>query len=255
MSGRFSGRNVLVTGASDGMGLAIARKFATEGARVLAVARSPEKLSQLCEGYPDIVSFPMDLANSDAAVQIIDKTIEMLGGLDVLVNCAGVFDMVPVAEITREHLERQMAVNFYAPAMLCVLAVPLLRRSGSGRIVNISTIAAHYVDAGMGGYIASKSALEGFTKSLALELGPDGVTANLICPGMVRTGMTEEMLQDPAVVKHFTSRVPAGRIGTPQEIAEAVAYLATVEAGFCTGTVMRLDGGYSLGIHASDWAG
>jgi NAD(P)-dependent dehydrogenase (short-subunit alcohol dehydrogenase family) len=254
MNTRFTKQKVLVTGASDGMGRAVSRLFGREGARVLAVGRSPEKLADTSNGFSDIIPFSQDLADDNAARLIVEKAAELLGGIDILVNCAGVFDMVPLADVTIEHLQSQLAVNFYAPAMLSVLAIPYLQKSEAGRIINISTIAAHYVDTGMGGYVASKSALEGFTKCLALELGPYGVTANLICPGMIRTGMTEGFLQDPAVVEHFTSRVPAGRVGSPQEIAEAVAYLASADAGFCTGTIMRMDGGYSLGAQNSNWA-
>lgn len=254
MPERFAGRRAVVTGASDGMGRAVARLFAAEGARVLAVGRDPAKLAAVAEGNAGVIPCAQDLAEPDAPARIVDEAVRALGGIDILVNCAALFTMAPVPEVTAAHLDEMMAVNFRAPAMLCVLAVPYLRESPAGRIVNISSIATRYADAAMGGYAASKCALEGFTMNLALELGPLGITANLVSPGMTRTGMTEGLLQDPKVLGYFTGRVPAGRVGSAEEVAEAVAYLAGGQAGFATGTTIRLDGGYTVGAHGSGWS-
>ena len=106
----------------------------------------------------------------------------------------------------------------------------------------------------MAGYVASKQALCSSARTLALELGPQGITANVIEPGMVRTGMTSGLLEDPAISTFFTSLIPVGRVGGAEEVAEAVAYLADLKSGYCNGATIRLDGGYTVSAHASDWA-
>jgi NAD(P)-dependent dehydrogenase (short-subunit alcohol dehydrogenase family) len=251
----LKGRKALVTGASSGMGRAIAAHLSADGAQVLAVGRNGEKLAEAASGNSGIIPFVQDLAEEGAAEFILAQVGPVLGGLDILVNCAGAFELAPVTEVTEAHLNRLMIVNFIAPAMLCVGAVDTLRHSQAGRIINIGSLATHYTDRGMAGYNASKQALVGFTMNLALELGPLGITANLISPGMTRTGMTEELLADPEIHSFFAGRSPVGRIGTCEDIAHAVAYFASDGAGYANGTVIRLDGGYAIGAHSSDWSG
>ena len=249
----WHGRKALVTGASDGMGRAVALRFAAQGAEVLAVGRSLEKLATLSAEDTRIHAFAQDLFDAYAVDNILAEVQARLGALDILVNCAGAFEMAGVAQVDEALLHRMMSVNCIAPAMLCVRAIPLLEKSGHGRIINVGSLATHYTDHGLGAYNASKQALVGFTMNLALELGQKGITANILSPGMTRTGMTKSLLEDSGVEAFFASRTPVGRVGMPNDVAHAAAYLASPEAGFINGVVMKLDGGYTAGAYSSDW--
>lgn len=248
-AGRLADRAAIVTGASSGMGRAIAALFADEGARVLAVSRDAAALDAAHDGRDEITTFAADVAAPDAADRIVAAAQDSLGGIDILVNAAGLFEMVPVERIDRDHWDRTFATNVTGPADLCLKAIPALKRSGAGRIVTIGSVSVRLTQAGMGAYNASKHALTGFTLSLAVELGPHGITANVVQPGTILTGMTRPIVQDPAILAYFEGKTAMRRLGEVDEIAHAVLYLADPHAGYTTGQVIHVDGGYSVGVN------
>lgn len=248
-AGRLAGRAAIVTGASSGMGQAIAALFADEGARVLAVSRDAAALADAHRGRAGITPFAADVAAPDAAGEIVDAATGAFGGIDILINAAGLFEMVPVERIDRDHWARTFATNVTGPVQLCLKAIPALKRSTAGRIINIGSVCVRLTQAGMGAYNASKHALTGFTLNLAVELGPHGITANIVQPGTILTGMTRPIVQDPAILAYFESKTAMRRIGQADEIAHAALYLADPHAGYTTGQIIHVDGGYSVGVN------
>ena len=247
-AGRLAGRVAIVTGASSGMGQAIATLFAAEGAKVLAVARGSAAIEAAHGGNVAITPFAADVAAPHAADRIV-AAAQALGGIDILVNAAALFEMAPVEQIDRDHWDRTFATNVTGPATLCLKAIPALKRSGSGRIINIGSICVRLTNPGMAAYNASKHALTGLTMNLAIELGRYGITANIIQPGTILTGMTRPLVEDTALLRYFEGKTSAGRLGEAAEIAHAALYLADPHAGYTTGQSIGVDGGYSVGVN------
>lgn len=248
-AGRLAGRVAIVTGASSGMGQAIATLFAAEGARVLAVSRSAAALDAAHAGTDAIRSFAADIVEAGAAERIVEAAGTAFGQLDILVNAAGLFEMATLDAVDRDHWDRTFATNVTGPVELCLKAIPALKRSGAGRIINIGSIATRLTQAGMSAYGASKHALTGFTYSLAVELGRFGITANIIQPGTILTGMTRPIVEDVAILRYFESKTAAGRLGEADEVAHAALYLADPHSGYTTGQSIGVDGGYSVGVN------
>ncbi|ATE65851.1 SDR family NAD(P)-dependent oxidoreductase [Rhizorhabdus dicambivorans] len=245
-AGRLAGRAAIVTGASSGMGRAITALFAAEGARVLAVSRGGG-----ADGHPAITPFAADIAAPDAAGRIVAAARDAFGGIDILVNAAGLFEMAPVEQIDRGHWDRTFATNVTGPVELCLKAIPSLKASGAGRIINIGSVCVRLTNPGFAAYNASKHALTGFTLNLAIELGRHGITANMIQPGTILTPMTQPFVEDPAMLRYFEGKTAVRRLGEAGEIARAALYLADPQAGYTTGQTIQVDGGYSVGINDS----
>lgn len=244
--GRFHGKVAVVTGAGDGMGAAITRRFLEEGACVLAADIAAQKL-KVTHGdeTPKLRLVAQDVTEADAAERLIGAAAEAFGGLDILVNAAGVVHFEPVDSLSRESWQHTFAVNADATFKLCQRAIPALRARGGGRIVNFASIAAVRAGVGLASYVASKHAVAGLTKSLAVELGADGITANYIMPGFILTGMTRPLVEAAqGVTTNFVNMGVVGRMGQPDDVASAVLFIASDEASFITGHGLAVDGGY-----------
>lgn len=245
MSGRLEGRVAIVTGAADGMGRAIAGTFLREGASVLAVDLAGDKLAASHSTHERLGLLTIDVTDDDAPARVIGGAVHAFGSLDILVNNAGVVEYEPVETMSDANWQRTIAVSLTAAFTLSRAAIPHLRKSGSGRIVNLASINAFRSAPGLAAYAAAKHGVAGLTKTLAVELGPDRITANYICPGAILTGMTRPIMDsDPTMKALFESFGVLGRIGQPEDIANAALFLASDEASFITGHGLVVDGGF-----------
>jgi NAD(P)-dependent dehydrogenase (short-subunit alcohol dehydrogenase family) len=242
-SGRLPSKIAIVTGAADGIGRAIATRFVAEGAAVLAVDLSIEKLQAgLGAETTQLRLLAQDVTAPQAAKLIVATALAVFGGLDILVNNAGVVQFEPTEVMSDDTWRRTIDVNLRASFELCRAAIPLLRQRGGGRIVNLSSINAFRTTTGLAAYASAKAGIVGLTQTLAIELGPDQITANYVVPGVIATGMTKPLLEaNPEALANFS---PLGRVGRPEDIANAVLFLASDEASFVSGHGLVVDGGF-----------
>ena len=244
MSRPLQDKVALVTGASRGIGAAIARRLAQDGAKVVvnyaqSKAAAEAVVQSIRAAGGEAALAPGDVAAPDGPERIVDAARKAFGRLDILVNNAGVLDAAPLADATPEHYERTFAVNVFGLVQVTRAAAPHLP-DGSGRIVNTSSIGARGAFAGLSAYVASKAAVDAITRSLAVELGPRGVTVNAVAPGTTETDM---LIRDPDFLQQATSKTPLGRIGRPEDIAATVAFLTSPDAAWITGQVIDASGG------------
>ena len=241
----LSGKTALVTGATGGIGGAIAKAFHAQGATVAISGRQVEKLEALkAELGERCIVTPCDLANKEQVGKLIDEAVKALGGrLDILVNNAGLTKDNLFMVMKDEQWDDVIAVNLTSTFMLMRAATRHMLRSktGYGRIVNISSVSGVLGNPGQGNYAASKAGMIGMTKSLAREVAPRGITANCIAPGFIKTAMTDVL--NEAQTKTIMGAIPAQAFGEPSDVAAAAVYLASVEARYVTGQTLHVNGG------------
>ena len=243
MAGMLSGKTALVTGAARGLGFAIAKELAAEGATVWLNGRNGSVLDQACEQVTgDARPLAFDITDDTASADALAK-IEAEGGLDILVNNAGQRDRRIIGQLTREDMRALLDVNLVAPFDLARRAGTAMCQRSYGRIINITSIASE-IARGDATYTASKGGLAALTRALAAEFGPHGVTVNSVSPGFFATETNDTMVDDPEIAAHLKRRTSLGRWGQPQEIAGAVAFLASDKASYITGETITVDGGY-----------
>lgn len=244
--GRLAGRHALITGASSGIGAATARRFVEEGAKVALLARSVDKLNALAEELGSAATVcAADVGNRAEVEAAISSAGEGMGGLDVVVNAAGVAQPALLGDTTDESWDEMIRINLTGVFYVCRAAEPLLRKGENPTIVNLGSELS-FVGLGMcASYCAAKFGVLGLTKALAAELAPD-ITVNAVCPGPVDTPMLAgelALFPDPDKAMDDTiERVPLRRLAQPEEVAAAIAYLVA-DAKFATGSSLVLDGG------------
>ncbi len=243
--GRLAGRRALITGAGSGIGAAAADLFAREGARVLAVDRSGSAGLSARDG---VLPLDQDVTADDAPERLASAARSQLGGLDILVNNAGIAESILAETMEDADWDRVVGVNLRAPFRLCRALIPLLRASPAGRIINTASVMAEGTDYGLGAYCASKAGVAGFTRTLALELGKFGITANYVLPGAIRTGMTHETFQHDEIAGIWAKKAALRRLGEPEDVARVMLFLASDDAGFVTGHGLNADGGLMLRV-------
>jgi len=238
--GTLDGRSVVVTGASSGIGEAVARRLVAEGALVTIGSRSEPVVA-------GATWVPTDVADPSAADALIDAAVDANGGLDVLVNNAGVQVVKTLADTTDGEFDHVMDVNVRGVFNCCRAAIRWMSDNGGGSIINVGSVAADAADHSMAVYNASKGAVHSLTRSIAIDHGRDGVRCNAICPGWIATAMAEvafEQSDDPTAARAgAVDRHPVGRLGSPEDVANLAAWLASDEATFVSGSLFTIDGG------------
>jgi NAD(P)-dependent dehydrogenase (short-subunit alcohol dehydrogenase family) len=243
---RLDGRVALVTGASRGIGLAVARELAASGARVMLSSRKPDALEAASTGIDGETAWhAANAGDPEQAAGAVDATIERFGGLDVLVNNAATNPyMGPTIDIDLPRLDKTVAVNWRGPLVWTNLAWHRAMRAGGGAVLNVASVGGLSVEPSIGAYNATKAALLHLTRTLAAELAP-GVRVNAIAPGLVKTDMARALWEPNE--ERLAHLMPLGRLGEPEDIARAATFLCSDAASWITGSTLVVDGGALLG--------
>jgi meso-butanediol dehydrogenase/(S,S)-butanediol dehydrogenase/diacetyl reductase len=243
---RFTDKVVIVTGAGSGMGAATVKRFAREGARVVLVGRTADKLEAVAAGLQpgQKLVYPADVSDWEQVQALIAKTVEYFGQLDVLVNNAGIAPSGKVTEASIDDWHKVFAIDVDGVFYGCRAAMPHLIKS-RGCIVNVSSVSGLGGDWNMSFYNAAKGAISNFTRALALDHGADGVRVNAVNPSLTRSELTDDMFGDEKLMAKFAERIPLGRAAEPEEVADVIAFLASHDARFITGVNLPVDGGLS----------
>jgi 3-oxoacyl-[acyl-carrier protein] reductase len=246
---KLEGRVALVTGASQGIGLACALHLARNGANVAVAARNQPKLEELAaritaEGGK-AAAFPMDVAEEDQVKSAIKSVLAHFGKIDILVNNAGITRDQLVMRMKRGDWDAVLNTNLTS-AYLCIQQViPSMLKQRWGRIINITSVFGQMGQAGQANYAASKAGLIGLTMAIAREVASRNITSNAIAPGFIETNMTAALSEE--FKQNAVKQIPLGRVGTPDDVANAVAFLASEEASYITGHVLNVNGGMLMG--------
>jgi NAD(P)-dependent dehydrogenase (short-subunit alcohol dehydrogenase family) len=249
MPGTLTGKVALVTGGASGIGRATALTFAREGAKLVIADINEEGGQQtvhmIAENGGEAIFVQVDVPNATEVEAMINKTVETYGRLDCAHNNAGIAGggRVLTAEYAEETWHQVIAVNLTGVWLCMKYEIPQMLSQGSGAIVNTASVAGLIGGRGLAAYVASKHGVVGLTKTAALEYATQGIRVNCVCPGVIHTPMTARGLSDPELRTRIIASEPIGRVGTPEEIAEAVVWLCSDAASFVTGHTMTVDGG------------
>lgn len=245
----LEGARVLVLGAG-GIGAQCVLGFLDAGAQVMAVDLDRALLADLAQGYPHdgsaLHQVSTDLTEPGAGAAVVDRALQAMGGLDVLVHAIGINDRRPVLEFTEDEWERVVRTNLSSAFGVAQAAGRHMVQTGAGRIVFLSSVSGLLAHRKHGPYAASKGGLNQMMRVMAAEWAAHGVTVNAVAPGYVETPLTAGYLAQPGVREELVRLVPAGRLGTPAEVVEPVLFLSSPRAAFITGHVMYIDGGRTL---------
>jgi NAD(P)-dependent dehydrogenase (short-subunit alcohol dehydrogenase family) len=248
---RLDGRTALVTGGTKGLGRAMASALAEVGANVVVCSRNGDEAATVAaeiagEHGGKTAGYEADVTHRDSVTILVAKCAETFGGIDILINNAGINVRKPTAQLTEEDWDSVMDISVKGSFLCSQAAMPGMMERGWGRIVMMGSIMSFVSIPGRAAYAASKTALLGLTRTLALEGAARGVTVNCICPGPFDTPMNRPLLEDPVAFQAFLSKIPVGRWGDPVELGGAVVYLCSPAAAFMTGTSLVIDGGWTI---------
>lgn len=240
----------IVTGGASGLGYAIAEKFVKSNIKTIIIGRNEQKLQEAKEAFGDLCSYvAFDLNDLSQIPNLVGQIVAKHGQVDILVNNAGINMKKPFTEVSDEEFQQILLTNVTAVFALSREVVKTILPRQSGSIINISSMASKYGLPKVIAYTASKSAIEGMTRAMAVELSPQGIRVNCVAPGFIATDMSAKALNnDPERKNKVLSRTPMGKLGEPADVAEAVYYYATDAAKYVTGTVIPVDGGNSIGF-------
>ncbi|MBL6603059.1 MAG: 3-oxoacyl-[acyl-carrier-protein] reductase [Alphaproteobacteria bacterium] len=245
----LTSKTALVTGASGGIGSAIASALAARGSNLVLTGTREQVLQEVAASLnlksdQKVEVITANLSEAEAATQLIANTEAAIGPVDILVNNAGLTRDGLLMRMKDEDWQTVMDVNLTAVMRLSKAVLRSMMKSRWGRIIQISSVVGYTGNPGQTNYAASKAGMTGFTKSLAIEVASRGITANVIAPGFIQTAMTEVLTDE--VKDELLKRVPIGSMGTPEDIAAAVVYLASPEAGYLTGATLHINGGMAM---------
>lgn len=240
----------IVTGGGSGLGLAIARKLTENNIHTILVGRDKARLEAAVASLgTNAEAIPFDLTNLSRIPELVQQIVHQHGTIDILVNNAGINQKKSALEVSDAEFQNILQTNLNSVFALTREVAKGMTSNGSGSIVNISSMASQYGIPAVVSYTASKSAIEGITKSLAVEFSPFGVRVNCVAPGFIETEMSARALNgDPERKRKVLSRTPMGKLGQPEDVAKAVYFLASDEANFITGSILRVDGGNAIGF-------
>ena len=243
---RLKDKTAIITGGGSGIGLSTARAFCKEGAKVILFGRQKEKLISAANELGDSAFIVQgDMTNNDDLDQLINNTLNNFKGIDILVNSAGLFNGAPLHEISDSQWDGIMDINIRSVFQLTRRVLPTMIAQKNGSIVHISSIAGLIALSGVAAYNVSKGALNQFSRSIAIEYGSYGIRSNSICPGLIETDMTADLMKDATLMQEWSKEYPIGRFGKPEDVASACLFLASDESSFITGTLLPVDGGFT----------
>jgi len=244
--GRLYGKVAVITGASSGQGAVEAKLFAKEGARVVITGRREEPLHQLLEEIKeeggDAISIKHDITSEAGWKKVVQKTVEVYGALNILVNNAGIFMAGNAEETTLEDWNKVMETNATGAFLGVKYVIPEMKKAGGGSIINISSVSG-IIGFGAAAYNSSKGAIRTLTKNVAADYAKENIRVNSIHPGVIDTPMTEKMLNDPETRANLEAMTPLPHLGKPEDVAYGALYLASEESSFVTGAELVIDGG------------
>ena len=243
---RLKDKTAIITGRGTGIGLATARAFCQEGAKVILFGRRKEKLEKAVEklgGSAIIVQG--DMTNNNDLDKLINETLHNFKKIDILVNNAGLFNGSPLHEISDSQWDEIMDINIRSVFQLTRRVLPVMLSQKYGSIIHISSILGLIAVPQVAAYNVSKGALNQFSRSIAVEYGSSGIRSNSICPGLIATDMTADLMKDADLMKEWSKEYPIGRFGKPEDVANACLYLASDESSFVTGITLPVDGGFT----------
>lgn len=247
---QLDGKVALITGASKGIGEAIARGLAEFGAKVVVSSRKQEAVDAVAEAFRgdglEAIGIAANMGNIEQAHALVDKTVAAYGGLDIIINNAAANPVFgPIQQTEERAFDKIIDVNLKGPFELCKKAYPVLKERGGGSIINISSIGGLTPESGIGIYSVSKAGINNLTKAMAQDWGADNIRVNAICPGLIKTKFSEALWNNEAILKRFLQHIPLKRAGTADDIAGLAVYLASDAAAYCTGGIYMIDGGYA----------
>ena len=243
---RLKDKTAIITGGGTGIGLATARAFYQEGAKIILFGRRKEKLEKAIEklgGSAIIVQG--DMTNNNDLDQLINETLHNFQKIDILVNNAGLFNGSPLHQISDSQWDEIMDINIRSVFQLTRRVLPAMLSQKYGNIIHISSILGLIAVPQVAAYNVSKGALNQFSRSIAVEYGSSGIRSNSICPGLIATDMTADLMKDADLMKEWSKEYPIGRFGKPEDVANACLYLASDESSFVTGITLPVDGGFT----------
>jgi len=246
--GPLKGRVGIITGGGSGIGRGIAIRMAHAGADVVLAGRRPEPLQQVCDQIAALggkaLAVPTDISQKTDVEKLIESAIDSFGKIDILVNCAGIANITPFIVMSDEKRNEVWNTNMKGTWDCCQAVVPHMTKQKYGRIINISSVTGPMVaNAGWTAYAASKGAISGFTRALALDLAQYGITVNAICPGWIKRDVQATGKEDDAHRAKLNASIPLGRVGEPEEVGDLAVFLASDGASYITGTETVIDGG------------
>lgn len=245
---KLEGKVAIVTGSTSGMGRETAKQFAREGAKVIIVGRNEDRAKEVVNDIQknggEAAYVTVDMTKIETLKTIVDKTVEIYGTVDILFNNAGMLSTTPIMDLKLEELYDVFNVNVASALYLTQLVAPIMKKKGKGVIINTSSVAGYAAHHGFAAYVTTKHAVEGLTKSMAFELGPE-IRANAIAPGAIHTAMVDSV-GGPEALKGMIQGAPLKRIGQPIDIATVAVFLASDDSSFVTGQSIRVDGGFDI---------
>ena len=246
LDNRFDGKGALVTGGASGIGAATARQMSDEGATLVIVDRD-ESGKAVADALGNATFIQCDVADADAVASMVAEANEWLVAsdvrLDVLFNNAGIGSFAKTPDLTIEAWQKVIDVDLNSIFYACRVAIPIMQENGGGAIVNTGSVSGLFGDYGFSAYNAAKGAVVNYTRTLALDHGPENIRVNALCPGLILTGLTGMIEASKDLMDHWSSLVPLGRPGSAEEMAKVVAFLASDDASYITGAAITADGG------------